>query len=320
MTKIIDWDDWIGRHLRLRDLHVFFAVAKEGSMAKAAQRLGVTQPAVSKVIADLEDTLSVRLLDRGPRGVEATIFGQALLKRGSAAFDELKQSVRDMQSLADPTTGELRIGCSEAIAISILSPILQQFARKYPRVVMYVSAVPPLPDRKQDFLLGRFMKPLTSDPLWDDFNVEFLFEDPLVVTTDKQSPWARRRRVDPAELIDEPWILSEPDTWNYTCVAEAFKSRGLDMPKVVLMARSVDLRLHFLAGGRFIAAFANSVARMHTDRYALKVLPMDWTVRSSSIAIITLKHRTLNPVAARFIEDLRNFTRPMRDVARVDRP
>src|SRR5262249_25946627 len=81
----IDWERRIGRRLGLRDLHVFITVAQRGSMAKAALELNVTQPAVSKVIADLEYTLGVRLLDRRPQGVEPTAYGRALLKRSSAA-------------------------------------------------------------------------------------------------------------------------------------------------------------------------------------------------------------------------------------------
>ena len=103
MAKEIEWEARIGRRLRLRDLHVFFTAVQCGSMAKAGQKLGVTQPAVSRVVADLEQALGVRLLDRGARGVEPTMYGRALLTRGNAAFDELRQSVRDIEFLADPT-------------------------------------------------------------------------------------------------------------------------------------------------------------------------------------------------------------------------
>src|SRR5262249_55429612 len=111
MTRRSNWENQIGRRLRLRDLHVLFTVAEQRSMAKAAGELGISQPAVSDVIADLEHSLGVRLFDRSPQGVEPTLYGQALLKRSVAAFDELKQGVRDIQSLADPTTGEVRIAC-----------------------------------------------------------------------------------------------------------------------------------------------------------------------------------------------------------------
>src|SRR6202167_3703705 len=96
MARKIDWEGRIGRRLKLRDLHVYFAVVECGSMAKAAARLRVAQPTVSEIIADREHTFGVRLLDRFARGVEPTVYGRALLKRGIAAFDELKQSTRDI--------------------------------------------------------------------------------------------------------------------------------------------------------------------------------------------------------------------------------
>src|SRR5205823_10229157 len=110
-SQRIDWESQIGRRLKLRDLHVFFTVVQRGSMAKAAQQLGVSQPAVSEVIADLEYALGVKLLDRRPHGVEPTMYGDALLRRGTVAFDELKQSVRDIEFLADPhwRRGEIRL-------------------------------------------------------------------------------------------------------------------------------------------------------------------------------------------------------------------
>src|SRR6185369_119568 len=101
MPRIVQWESQIGRRLRLRDLFVFSTVVKSGSMAKAAAQLDVTTPSVSEIIADLEHALGVRLLDRSPQGVTATVFGAALLRRGEAAFDELRQGVRDIEFLAD---------------------------------------------------------------------------------------------------------------------------------------------------------------------------------------------------------------------------
>ena len=135
MAKRIDWESQIGRRLKLRDLHVFFTAVQRGSMAKAAQQLGVSQPAVSEIIADLENALGVRLLDRHPQGVEPTKYGDALIKRSTVVFDELKQSVRDIDFLADPTAGEVTFGCPEWMA-AILSPVIERFARQNPRVLL----------------------------------------------------------------------------------------------------------------------------------------------------------------------------------------
>src|SRR4249919_743772 len=98
------------RRLKLRQLEILLAVADTGSMAKAATQLAITQPAISRALADAEQTLGVPLFDRGQHGVEPTEYGRALLKRGIAAFDELDQGIREIEFLADPTAGELRIG------------------------------------------------------------------------------------------------------------------------------------------------------------------------------------------------------------------
>src|SRR5262245_28034461 len=179
MLRKIDWERQIGRRLKLRDLHVFLTVTQCSSMGKAAAQLGVSPPTVSEVIADLEHALGVRLLDRSAQGVEPTIYGQALLRRGVAAFDELKQGIRDIEFLSDPTTGELRIGCSEPVSAAVLPPILDQFLQKYPRVDVHVNDVPPptremsgVRERKNDLILNRLVAPISRDPLGDDLNVE----------------------------------------------------------------------------------------------------------------------------------------------------
>src|SRR5262249_37978672 len=109
MARLSQWEQQIGRRLRLRDLSVFFTVVEYGSMAKAAAKLGVSTPSISEVIAGLEHALGVRLLDRSPQGVVTTPYGKALLARGRAAFDELRQGIRDIEFIADPEAGALRL-------------------------------------------------------------------------------------------------------------------------------------------------------------------------------------------------------------------
>jgi DNA-binding transcriptional LysR family regulator len=92
--------DRIGRRLKLRELHILLAVAERGSMAKAAHDLAISQPVVSKTISDLEHTLGVRLLDRSRQGIEPTPYGQAFLRRSFAAFDELREGVKEIEMCA----------------------------------------------------------------------------------------------------------------------------------------------------------------------------------------------------------------------------
>src|ERR1700744_6113674 len=110
---VMEWENRLGRRLRVRDLYILSAVVNAGSMAKAARQLTISQPAVSEAIANLEHLLGVPLLDRNPRGVEPTIYGRAILRRSATVFDELTQSVKDIEFLAAPTAGELGIGRPE---------------------------------------------------------------------------------------------------------------------------------------------------------------------------------------------------------------
>jgi DNA-binding transcriptional LysR family regulator len=316
MVRKIDWESQIGRRLRLRDLHVLSTVVQRGSMAKAAAHLGVSQPAVSEVIGNLEHALGVRLLDRKPHGVEPTIYGRVLLKRSLAAFDELKQSIRDIEFLHDPTVGELRIGCAESLAASILSPVIQRFAQQCPRVVLHVNDIntptldlPELRERKLDVVLARIVRPLANEG--DDIDVEILFDDAMVLAAGTHTRWARRAKIELAELANEPWILTPPDTWNHRLVAEAFHAQGLAMPAISLVTFSVQLRTKLLATGPYITAFPATILRPNGKPFAVKRLPVGLPERPWPVAVVTLKNRTLSPVVQLFVEHVRAFTRAM---------
>jgi DNA-binding transcriptional LysR family regulator len=317
VAKIADWDDHIGRRLRLRDLRVFFAVVQSGSLSKAAAQLRVSHPAVSQVIADLEHALGARLFDRSSRGVEPTIYARALLVRGRAAFDELKQGIRDIEFLTDPTAGELTVGYVQSNANTIFPQIVEQFSADHPRVVMRADIVPMpsftfprLRDRTYDLILARISRLQPDDELVKDFNIETLFNDPWIIVASPQTQWARRRKINLAELLEEPWLMPPPDTPSYEIVAEAFKARGLRMPTATLVTYSIDLRARLSARGRFITVVPRSMLRDAGEAHPLKELRVNLPRRPWLVAILTLKNRTLSPVVERFIECARKIAKP----------
>jgi DNA-binding transcriptional LysR family regulator len=322
MAGKIDWENQIGRRLRFRDMHVFFTVVRHGSMAKAAVELGVAPPTVSEVIADLERALGVRLLERGPKGAEPTLYGRALLKRGMAAFDELKQGIRDIEFLSDPAVGEVHIGCDESIAAATLPRIAECFAQEYPGVVLNVEDIdlrnypPNVRELGFDLVLTRLQGPGEETDPFNDLNVEVLFEDKLVVAVGAHSRWAHRRKMDIADLGDAPWILSGPNRWNYRVVAEAFRIRGAHMPKACLKTLSVHLRANLLTSGNFITTFPESVVDFYAHRFGLKVLPVALPRHPWPVVVLTLKNRTLSPVVTAFINCARAVTkRPTKTTA-----
>ena len=131
------WNDRTKRRLKLRDLDILTAVIDTGSMGRAAGHLNISQPAVSKAIAELERSLGVRLVDRSRRGIVPTPFGVALKKRSVAIFNDLRQSVQDIDFLSDPTMGELRIGTTDPLGVAIVTPCIT--SRRAPPNAMSAS-------------------------------------------------------------------------------------------------------------------------------------------------------------------------------------
>src|SRR5262245_21236924 len=304
----------ISRSLRFRELQVFFAVGECGGMAEGDTQLGVTQPAVSEIIAGMESAFAVRLFDRSPQGVNLTIYGRALLKRGLAAFDELKQGIRDIEFLADPNVGEVRIGCPESISGALLPPLVQQFCLEHHGITLRVDPVPTptleLPDlhlRKLDLVVARLSIPKAQDPFGDDVNVEVLFDDPPVVAAGANSRWARRRKIDLSELVDEPWIVTPRDTLPTTAMEQAFATSNLPIPRIRVTTFSLQLRTHLLATGDFLTVMPRSLLRLNVDGVRLKALPVKLPIRSFPVAIVTLKNRTLTPAVELFLETLRTY-------------
>jgi DNA-binding transcriptional LysR family regulator len=307
------WESRIGRRLRLRDLHILFAVVQWGSMAKAASHLAMSQPAVSEAIANLEDALRVRLLDRSSRGIEPTIYAHALLKRGSVVFDELRQGIRDIEFLANPATGEVQVVCGNILAAGLLPAVIDRFTRRYPEVFVHVVQASTemmefreLRERAADLVLARVPEGFAAD----DLDIERLFDDPHFVVVGARSRWARRRKVTMGDLVNEPWILP-PSQVVKTVTEEAFRAHGLQIPRERVSAGPILLRNHLLATGRFITMLPDSVLRYNAKQWSLRALPIDLRVRAQPHAIVTLKNRTVGPVVQLFVEHVRAVVKTM---------
>lgn len=313
MADDLQLERHIGRRLKLRELYILSTVVQWGSMAKAADHLAMSQPAVSEAIANLEATLDVRLLDRNRRGVEPTIYALALLKRGTVVFDELRQGLRDIEFLADPAAGEVRIACSQALAAGFVPAMIDEFSQRHPHVVFRLIEANTatmefheLRERKVDLMLGIVSRAVGGD----DTNVDILFDDQLVVVAGTQSRWAPRRKIALAELANEQWILPA-DNAVRALVVEAFRARGLAAPRDKVTSHSMPVRLHLLATGRFLTVIAGCVLRHNADRWSLKALPVDFGIHRLPIAIVTLKNRTLSPAVQLFIQHARSVAGSM---------
>lgn len=297
------WDERIGRRLKLRDLHVLLAVAQAGGMARAGKQLAISQPAISKAITDMERILGVPLLERGPHGVVPTHYGRALISRSLVVFDELRQGVNEIAYLADPTTGELRIGTTEPLSAGIIAATIDILSRRHPRIIFQVvvsdtaTLYRNLQERNVEFVVSRLIGPLEDSQLKTDI----LYHDPFVVAVGASSRWTRQRRIKLADLANEPWILPD-EKFIMSMIVEAFRAHGLGPPQTTVSTMSLNLRNSLLATGRYVSALPESLLRFPGPHPYIKALPIRLTTMQRPIGIVTLPNRILSPVASLFVD------------------
>jgi DNA-binding transcriptional LysR family regulator len=308
----------IGSRFKLRDLRILLTVAEVGTMGKAAQALAVSQPVVSKAISDLEYAVGARLLDRSQHGVAPTAHGRALIKRGIAIFDEMRQGLKDLEKLSDPAAGEVSIGATASAATAIVSPVIDGLSRQYPRMrfrVLVADSAPlfgALESRAIELAISRPPRPSS-----DDYGVEVLFHDTLAVITGAGNPLARRRRRwGLAELKNEPWLLSPADSHFGSLQAEVFRASGLEPPLAAVEVASSHLRNELLATQRFLTIVPGFSILLPHRRSDVRALKLSRPVPPEPVALITLKGRSLGPAAQLFIDSTHELTKPLAKTTR----
>jgi DNA-binding transcriptional LysR family regulator len=284
--------DRISRRLKLRDLHMLEVIATRGSMARAAGELALSQPAISKAIADLELELGVALFNRSARGAELTPSGQVLLRRGRVMLDELRQGLQEIENLSDPAIGHTRIGAVEAWS-PFIAMVVEKTSRRYPKITYEVifgdvaALIKALRDRALDLVVSRAI--LAQAEL--DLNAEILFRDRLVVVTSAAHPLARRRKLALSDLLDEAWALGPNDTFLGQLMLKAFRAQGLPMPRTVVTTLSIQMRLDLMETGRFLTVYSSAMMGHPSRRGRFKTLPVELGDEAGAMAAITLKDR-----------------------------
>src|SRR6185312_15744575 len=229
--------------LKLRDFDTLVAVARCGSMAKAAAELSVSQPAVSKAIADLEHTIGVPLFDRTAQGVELTLYGDIAIKCARAVFDEIHQTVQEIALAGDLSAGELRIAATEPMLGGFLAAVIVDLHRRFPHLRFEIDQPQSvdeqyreLRERRVDLVIGRVLQSGVAD----DVASEQLFAEPWSVVAGQDNPLARRRGLKLADLLDQPWTVPRDASAIGRYMAEAFAEAGLPRPRIVVTCGSIQ--------------------------------------------------------------------------------
>lgn len=307
-------DEIVSRRIKLRQLNVLLSVMQWGSMARAADHLSVSQPVVSKTIAELESLLGVSLLNRTSQGVEPTIYGSALARRSTGIFNDLRTSIGELEALADPSGGELRIGTTEPMAAGLVSRIVSELLLNHPRVRLHIILGDPpvlqereLRDREIDLMIGH----LPNDTAVDHTQLEVLLWERAFVVAGINHKLAHRRKIKLNDLMAETWCLPPPQSFPGSLIGRAFQAGGLGLPRTAVSVHSIQMQNALLATGRFITILPETMMHISAQRLGIKALPVALPIERTPVAIVTLKDREIPPVGRLFIERARLVARSL---------
>ena len=316
MGKNTATDDKLARRVKLREMRILLAAVKWGSLAKAAENLGLSQPAVSKAIAGLEDTFGGVLLDRTHFGVQPTAQGKVLLQRSMNIFDELRLASEELEQLADPTRGIIRVACAHAVGAGLMPRILDSISRRHPAIRYSILEAEralvfqALREHEADLVLGR----PPAEEAGSDLEFDALFEEKLFVVAGSSHPLSgRRRAIGPAELVRQDWILPNADTAIGRRMESLFRGMEIPVPSAVVSSMSIQVTCSLLDTGRYVSVLPGSLLAFSPLRGSLRVLPVKVPETTGPIGITKLRHRSLTPVAKLFIDEARKITAPLKD-------
>ena len=291
---------------QLRDIEYFSVVAEHGNLGRAAEALGLSQPALSKSLRRLETALQAKLVKRTSKGVELTAVGSALFSKVRhlrLSLDEVRNQVAD---LSQGRAGDLRIGTGPGHAFGLLPDACSAMLKVAPDVTIKVKvagrgeAIAALRNGELDFVVQALPASLEHD-----LTEERLHEDELVVFSSAQHRLAKRKSVTLFDLSQERWTLAEPNFALWQRVCRAFEDHRLPPPRVTVQTGFSPLRLSLIAGSNLLGYSTRSMVRwaMPHLRFAeLHVKELTWP---HHVCVVYRKDGYLSPAAKRFIEILK---------------
>ena len=231
--------------------------------------------------------------------------------RSHGAFDELRQGVKDIEGLQDPTVGEVRIGTTPTLAASFVSAVLMRLNRKYPRIRAQVipgEAEPQiqlLEERHLDLLIHRRIEDVAAAKL--DF--EELFQSPYVIAAGSHNPLTRRRNVQLSALVDQPWVLPPLDRRFGAFLAAAFKAHDLPYPSALIITTALEMRANLLRTGRYLTMVPEFWLRFPGRHPYIKKIAVDLPRTGTPVGILSLKGRSFGAAGRQFASTAREVAR-----------
>jgi DNA-binding transcriptional LysR family regulator len=196
----------------LRQLRYFVAVAEEGSLTQAAARIPVAQQSLSEQIRALERQLGAELFVRGPRGVQLTDVGTALLSEAKPLLSRADRAFERVRRVAVGERQAIRVGFLPSVGNYIVPPLVRAFADTHPEIVLTTEDLP-IAQLVEGLRDGRLDAGLTRPPLVDDLATERILREPVGVVLPAGHRLSAAPQLDLADLADEPRVLTPRPSW-----------------------------------------------------------------------------------------------------------
>jgi DNA-binding transcriptional LysR family regulator len=310
--------DFLVRRLRLRHLELLVALAEAGTMRAAATRLHLSQPALSKMLVEVEDGFGARLFERTPQGVAANALGLAAVYRARVILGELERGREEVDALRAGASGVLRLGTLSVTASvpRAVTHLRQQVpgARVQVQEGRVRDLVQRLLDGELDAVFGAITPELLASDLLPLLRPELLLADALCVVCAAGHPLARRRKLAWSDLAGQAWVAPPKDTLVRQALMTAFLNDGLQPPEpAVEVLSSVTVGSLLRLDPQLLGAVRLEHAQDELARGGMRRLPVAPPVPLPSLGLYTRRSAGTAPPLVRALADaLRRFGTPAR--------
>ncbi|WP_374013494.1 LysR substrate-binding domain-containing protein [Pseudoxanthomonas koreensis] len=297
--------------LKTRHLMLLLHLDEQGSVLRAAEAARMTQPAASKLLAEMEALLDVQLFDRHARGVQPTWYGQVLIRRARSALLEISRAQEEIAALRDGHLGQASIGTVVNPGTNLVPQAVAEIKKSHPDILIRVDMdysrplVARLLDGRLDLVVGRVMDPQGGI----DLEFEPLSDEPHWAIVRHGHPLAAQKRVRHADLVDHGWIMPPPDSVLRTRLETMFLERGLQAPRNVVETSSLPVMINLLRASDLVTALPLEAVAPYVETRQLAVLKLELGVGMESFGIIRRRGHQLSPAARKVLEALRSVAR-----------
>lgn len=307
MTRIPD-ASVIHSRLRLRQLRLMLALQELGSLRRAADHIGMTQPAATKMLHEAEDLLGVELFERLPRGMRATPFGDTVIYHARMVFAELNGMRDELLALESGNLGRVSVGAIPALACGLLTRTIAELKKAHPRLSMSIQVdssdvlVQALLQDQLDVVLGRIPGGAQAEGLLFDS----LGEEELCVVAGKQHPMAQATELGWAEIQDMTWVLQQHPSPMRSIINQVFQNARIEPPGSIVETTSVMTLLSLVQQTDMLGVTPRSVVDDYPGRDLLAILPIKFEVQLPPFGLITRRQRVQSSAMQAFIDSVRN--------------